>query len=78
MDFTPGERAVLKQLQSLYASYASRDYEVRTLHALWSPPHYAAYRTAFAMLFAKRVLQPGKNTAEFRISDRGLALIKLA
>jgi hypothetical protein len=74
MDLTPGERAVLGQIRVLYATAAQRDQPVKALFMQWTPTHYETYKTAYAGLVAKRLIQEA-GAQLFRITDAGLAAI---
>lgn len=73
MDFTPGEKAVLAQIRALYKA-AGRDQLLKALLVQWPPTHHAAYRSAYAGLVAKRLIEQ-TGTQGFRITDAGLTAI---
>ena len=70
MDFSPGEKAVLGQMRVLYQS-AGREQQLKALTSQWPPTHYETYRTAFAGLVAKKLIQDG-GAQTFTITDVGL------
>lgn len=75
MDLTPGEKGLLGQLRLLYEA-AGRDQPLRALTASWPPVHYESYRSAYAGLVAKRLIQD--NNQRFSITDSGLRAIGVA
>jgi hypothetical protein len=77
MDLTPGEKAVLGQVRVLYSQSVQRNQQVKALMLQWPPTHYETYKSAFAGLLAKRLIE--RTGAEiFRISDAGLTAIGAA
>ena len=70
MDFSPGEKAVLGQMRVLYQT-AGRAQQLKALTSQWPPTHYETYRTAFAGLVAKKLIQDG-GAQTFTITDVGL------
>ena len=72
MDLTPGERGLLGQLRLLY-EVAGREQALRALTASWPPVHYETYRSAYAGLVAKRLVEDRNQS--FRITDSGLRAI---
>ena len=77
MDLTPGERAVLGQIRVLYSTGARRDQPVKALTMQWTPTHYETYRTAYASLVGKRLIED-TGTQLFMITDDGLRAIGVA
>jgi hypothetical protein len=73
MDFSPGEKAVLGQMRVLYQT-AGREPQVKALTSQWPPTHYETYRTAFAGLVAKKLIQDS-NAQTFKITDAGLRVL---
>jgi hypothetical protein len=70
MDFSPGEKAVLGQMRVLYQT-AGREQQVKALTSQWPPTHFETYRTAFAGLAAKQLIQD-RGAQTFTITDAGL------
>lgn len=73
MDLTPGEKAVLAQIRVLYKE-AGRDQQVKALTMQWPQTHYETYKTGYAGLVEKQLLQ-GLDAQRFRITDRGLTAL---
>jgi hypothetical protein len=73
MDFSPGEKAVLGQMRVLYQT-AGREPQVKGLTSQWPPTHYETYRSAFAALVAKKLVQDS-NAQTFKITDAGLKVL---
>ena len=76
MDLTPGERAVLAQIRVLYKE-AGRDQQVKALTMQWPQTHYDTYRTGYAGLVEKHLLQY-LDAQRFRITDLGLSALGIA
>lgn len=77
MDLTPGERAVLGQIRVLYSTGARRDQPVKALTMQWTPTHYETYRSAYAALVGKRLIED-TGAQLFMITDAGLRAIGVA
>ena len=71
MDLTPGERAVLGQIRTLYAAEAQCDHQVKTLVMQWPPTQREAYQQAYERLLAKLLIQ-AIGGQHFRITEKGL------
>jgi hypothetical protein len=78
MDLTPSERAVLGQVRVLYDNAPRRDHPLKTLTAQWLPLHYEAYKTGYAGLLARRLIQHDDERHSFKITDAGLKIIGVA
>ena len=77
MDLTPGEKAVLKQIRTLYATEAGCDRQVKTLLMQWPPTHRETYNQAYLGLLAKLLIQP-IGAQYFRITEAGLGALGIA
>jgi hypothetical protein len=77
MDLTPGEKAVLGQIRVLYSHGAQRDQPVKALMLQWAPTHYETYKSAFAGLLEKQLVQRTGGEV-FRLTETGLAAIGVA
>jgi hypothetical protein len=78
MDLTPSERAVLGQVRVLYDKAPGRDHPLKTLTAQWPPLHYEAYKSGYAGLLSKRLIQHDGERYSFKITDAGLKVIGVA
>ena len=76
MELTPGEKAVLAQIRVLYKE-AGRDQQVKALTMQWPQTHYETYRSGYAGLVEKQLLE-GLDAQRFRITDRGLSALGIS
>jgi hypothetical protein len=76
MQLTPGEKTVLAQVRVLYQA-AGREQPLKALIAQWPPTHYETYRTAYAALVAKQLLEE-TGAQIFRLTNAGLRAIGAA
>jgi hypothetical protein len=72
MDLTPGEKGMLGQIRLLYEA-TGRDQPLRALTVSWLPVHYETYRSAYAGLVAKCLIED--HNQRFTITDSGLRAI---
>ena len=78
MDLTPGERAILNQLQHLHARSATRVHPMTAVTSHWPALHYEAYRRSFSGLIGKKLVQPEANGQMVRLTAEGFEALGLA
>lgn len=77
MDLTPGERAILNHLRHLYAGSSYRAHPMTAVTSQWPALHYEAYRSSFAGLVGKKLVQPEANGQLVRLTDAGFRALGL-
>ena len=70
MDLIPSERAVLRQIRDLFLESSVRTYRMTALTARWPTVHYDAYRSGFAGLLSKKLVD--SDGVAFTITNAGL------
>ena len=77
MDLTPGERAILNHLRHLYAGSSYRAHPMTAVTSQWPALHYEAYRSSFAGLVGKKLVQAEANGQLVRLTDAGFRALGL-
>ena len=77
MDLTPGERAILNHLRQLYARSSYRAHPMTAVTSQWPALHYEAYRSSFAGLVGKNLVQAEANGQLVRLTDAGYTVLGL-
>ena len=77
MDLTPGERAILNHLRQLYAGSSYRAHPMTAVTSQWPALHYEAYRSSFAGLVGKKLVQAEANGQLVRLTDAGYTALDL-
>jgi hypothetical protein len=77
MDLTPGERAILSHLRQLYARSSYRAHPMTAVTSQWPALHYEAYRSSFAGLVGKKLVQAEANGQLVRLTDAGYSALGL-
>jgi hypothetical protein len=77
MELTPGERAILNHLRHLYAGSSYRAHPMTAVTSQWPALHYEAYRSSFAGLVGKKLVQAEANGQLVRLTDVGFRALGL-
>lgn len=72
MELIPGERAVLRQIRDLFLEASLRSYRLNMLTARWPATHYDAYRSGYAGLVGKGLIEQSPDEQFFSITNAGL------